>query len=136
MGMANAGIIEAVAAGCSVVHTAFNGLGDRTGNAATEEVAVMLELGHGVSTGLTLDGIMNVSLMVENIAQGVPANKPMLAVACSISGPASMPTCTESSKCWFDITIQASTSHGGQEPVKLVLGKNIGTAVVENFLDR
>ena len=36
MCMANAGVTEAVAAGYSVVHTAFNGPGDRTGNAVTE----------------------------------------------------------------------------------------------------
>jgi isopropylmalate/homocitrate/citramalate synthase len=139
MGMANAGIIEAVAAGCSVVHTAFNGLGDRTGNAATEEVAVMLELGHGMSTGLKLDGIMNVSLMVENIARrAVPANKPIVG-----RGLFDLETGIDADlhrkleDAGFDITMQAfHPSLVGQEPVKLVLGKNSGTAVVEYFLDR
>lgn len=139
MCMANAGIIEAVAAGCSVVHTAFNGLGDRTGNAATEEVAVMLELGHGVSTGLRFDGIMNVSLMVENISRrAVPPNKPIVGRGLfdlETGIDADLHRKLEAAS--FDITMQAfHPSLVGQEPVKLVLGKNSGTATVEYFLDK
>ncbi|MBN1152244.1 MAG: homocitrate synthase [Dehalococcoidia bacterium] len=139
MCMANAGIIEAVAAGCSVVHTAFNGLGDRTGNAATEEVAVMLELGHGVSTGLRFDGIMNVSLMVENISRrAVPPNKPIVGRGLfdlETGIDADLHRKLEGAS--FDITMQAfHPSLVGQEPVKLVLGKNSGTATVEFFLEK
>jgi len=139
MCMANAGIIEAVAAGCGVVHTAFNGLGDRTGNAATEEVAVMLELGHGVSTGIRFEGMMNVSLMVENISQRtVPPNKPIVG-----RGLFDLETGIDAdlhrklAGASFDITMQAfHPALVGQAPVRLVLGKNSGTAVVEFFLDR
>ena len=139
MCMANAGIVEAVAAGCGVVHTAFNGLGDRTGNAATEEVAVMLELGHGVSTGIRFEGIMNVSLMVENISQRmVPPNKPIVG-----RGLFDLETGIDAdlhrklAEASFDITMQAfHPSLVGQDPVRLVLGKNSGTAVVEFFLNR
>ena len=139
MCMANAGIIEAVAAGCGVVHTAFNGLGDRTGNAATEEVAVMLELGHGVSTGIRFEGMMNVSLMVENISQRtVPPNKPIVG-----RGLFDLETGIDADlhrkleDASFDITMQAfHPALVGQDPVRLVLGKNSGTAVVEYFLDR
>ena len=51
-GIANGAILEAVANGATVIHTAMNGLGERTGNAATEEVAMMLELLAGVKTGI------------------------------------------------------------------------------------
>jgi isopropylmalate/homocitrate/citramalate synthase len=137
--MANAGIIEAVAAGCGVVHTAFNGLGDRTGNAATEEVAIMLELGHGVSTGIRFEGMMNVSLMVENISQRtVPPNKPIVG-----RGLFDLETGIDAdlhrklAGASFDITMQAfHPALVGQDSVRLVLGKNSGTAVVEFFLDR
>jgi isopropylmalate/homocitrate/citramalate synthase len=139
MCMANAGIIEAVAAGCGVVHTAFNGLGDRTGNAATEEVAIMLELGHGVSTGIRFEGMMNVSLMVENISQRtVPPNKPIVG-----RGLFDLETGIDAdlhrklAGASFDITMQAfHPALVGQDSVRLVLGKNSGTAVVEFFLDR
>ncbi len=139
MGMANACIIEAVGAGCGVVHTAFNGIGDRTGNAATEEVALMLELGHGMTTGIQLDGLMNVSLMVENICRRmVPPNKPIVGrglfdLETGIDADLHRKLADSS----FDITMQAfHPSLVGQEPVHLVLGKNSGTATVEFFLDK
>lgn len=137
MCMANAGIVEAVAAGCSVVHTAFNGLGDRTGNAATEEVAVMLELGLGVTTGIRFAGIMNVSLMVENISRRtVPQNKPIVGRGLfdlETGIDADLHRKLEAAS--FDITMNAfHPSLVGQDPVRLALGKNSGSAVVEFFL--
>ncbi len=139
MCMANAGVIEAVAAGCGVIHTAFNGLGDRTGNAATEEVAVMLELGHGVTTGIQLQKLMHVSLMVENISRRtVSPNKPIVG-----RGLFDLETGIDAdlhrkfAEASFDITMQAfHPSLVGQDPVQLVLGKNSGSATVEYFLDR
>ncbi len=139
MCMANAGIIEAVAAGCRVVHTAFNGLGDRTGNAATEEVAVLLELGHGVSTGIRLKGLMHVSLMVENIGRRtVPPNKPIVGRGLfDFETGIDVDLHLKFAAASFDITMQAfHPSLVGQDPVKLVLGKNSGSATVEYFLDR
>lgn len=139
MCMANAGVIEAVAAGCGIVHTAFNGLGDRTGNAATEEVAVLLELGHGVATGVDLGGLMHVSVLVENITRrSVPPNKPIVG-----RGLFDLETGIDAdlhrkfADASFDITMQAfHPSLVGQDPVRLVLGKNSGSATVEYFLDR
>jgi len=138
MCMANAGIIEAVAAGCAVVHTAVNGLGDRTGNAATEEVAMMLELGHGVSTGLRLDNIMNVSLLVENISRRtISPNKPIVGHGLfELETGIDADLHRKMAAASFDITVQAfHPSLVGQEPVRLVLGKNSGTATVEYYLD-
>ena len=78
-GLANAAILEAVAEGVGVIHTAVNGLGERTGNAATEEVAMMLELLVGVKTGLVLDHIADTSALVENLShRPVPPNKPVV----------------------------------------------------------
>jgi len=139
MCMANAGIIEAVAAGCSVVHTACNGLGDRTGNAATEEVAIMLELGHGVATGIQLDRLMHVSLMVENISRRVvPPNKPIVGRGLfDLETGIDVDLHRKFADASFDITMQAfHPSLVGQEPVQLVLGKNSGTAAVEFLLEK
>jgi methanogen homocitrate synthase len=139
MCMANAGIIEAVAAGCCVVHTAFNGLGDRTGNAATEEVAVMLELGLGVSTGMRLEGIMNVSLLVENISRRpVPPNKPVVGRGLfDLETGIDLDLHRKLERAAFDITMHSfHPSLVGQEPVRLVLGKNSGAAAVEFHLEQ
>ena len=47
-GLATSIMLSAVSAGASVVHTSVNCLGERSGNAATEEVALNLELLLGV----------------------------------------------------------------------------------------
>jgi isopropylmalate/homocitrate/citramalate synthase len=77
--IANGAILEAVANGASVIHTAMNGLGERTGNAATEEATVMLELLAGVKTGLNLDRIADACSLVENKShRPIPLNKPIV----------------------------------------------------------
>ena len=139
MCMANAGIIEAVANGCRVVHTAFNGLGDRTGNAATEEVAVMLELGLGVATGIRFEGIMNASLLVENISRRtVPLNKPIVGRGLfDLETGIDLDLHRKLEGAGFGITMHSfHPSLVGQDPVRLVLGKNSGTAAVEFHLER
>jgi len=139
MCMANAGIIEAVANGCRVVHTAFNGLGDRTGNAATEEVAVMLQLGLGVSTGINLAGIMNASLLVENISRRtVPPNKPVVGRGLfDLETGIDLDLHRKLEGAGFGITMHSfHPSLVGQDQVRLVLGKNSGTAAVEFHLER
>lgn len=138
-GLANAGILEAVAEGASVIHTAMNGLGERTGNAATEEVATMLELLAGIKTGLLLDRLMDVSLLVENISgRKVPSNKPVLGRGLfDVETGIAVDLHRKMKKNGFNITVQPFLPHiVGQDPSRLVLGKNSGTATIEYFLDK
>ena len=138
-GLANAGILEAVAEGASVIHTAVNGLGERTGNAATEEVAAMLELLAGIKTGLLLDGLMDVSLLVENISgRKVPSNKPVLGRGLfDVETGIAVDLHRKMEENGFNITVQPFLPHlVGQDPSRLVLGKNSGTATIEYFLDK
>lgn len=75
-GLATSVMIAAVTAGASTVHTCINGLGNRAGNAATEEVAMGLEILLGVPTGIKLDQLMPVSELVADLTKvKVPANK-------------------------------------------------------------
>ncbi len=138
-GLANAGILEAVAQGASVIHTAVNGLGERTGNAATEEVAMMLELLVGVKTGLTLNRIKNVSSLVEDISRrSVPPNKPIVGDGLSdLETGIGVDLYRKFEKAGFKVSVQPFMPEiVGQEPFKLVLGKNSGTATIEYFLDK
>ena len=50
LGLAVANSLAAVEAGASYVHTCMNGIGERSGNAATEEVALNLKLNYGIDT--------------------------------------------------------------------------------------
>lgn len=55
LGMASANAIAAVRAGADSVDVTVNGLGERAGNAALEEVAVALEVALGIDSGVALD---------------------------------------------------------------------------------
>ncbi len=78
-GLATAVMISAVVGGASVVHTSINGLGERGGNAATEEVALALELLLNIDTGIDLNKLYEVSILVQDLSKfKVAANKPVV----------------------------------------------------------
>ncbi len=77
-GLATSVMLSGIAAGASTVHTAVNALGERAGNAATEEVALNTELLLGVDTGVRLDRIYAVTRLVSELAKmPIPLNKPI-----------------------------------------------------------
>ncbi len=77
-GLATVDMLAAVAGGASVVHTSINALGERSGNAATEEVALDLEMLLGVDTGIKLDRLYPVCRLVAELAKiPIPLNKPV-----------------------------------------------------------
>ena len=78
-GMAAAAMVAAIASGASFVHTCMNGLGNRGGNAATEEVAVAAEALLGVPTGLRLERLKPTSELVETLTRvNISPNKAIL----------------------------------------------------------
>jgi len=78
-GLATAGAIAAVTAGANGVHSSINGLGERTGNVATEEVVVALEALFDFRTGIILEGLYRLSRIVSEISkQGVGFHKPIV----------------------------------------------------------
>jgi methanogen homocitrate synthase len=137
-GLAVGCVLEAVANGATVVHTAFNGLGDRTGNVATEEVVMALELLAGIKTGIRLDGITNVALTVENISRRTLAgNKPIVGRDLNkLETGIAADLHRKFKDAGFDVTIQAFVPEVvGMEPYRLVMGKNSGAATIEYYLD-
>jgi len=78
MGLAVANSLAAVTAGAKQVHVCVNGLGERTGNAALEEVALALYANFGVEV-VDLSKIGNTSRLVSRIT-GYPIayNKPIV----------------------------------------------------------
>lgn len=77
-GLATAVMLSGIVGGATTVHTAINTLGERAGNASTEEVAVDTELLLGLNTGIKLDHIYNVTRLVSEIVKiPIPSNKPI-----------------------------------------------------------
>lgn len=77
-GMAMGAVTAAVYAGVDGIHSSINGLGERTGNVATEEVAAALEILLNVETGIELGRIDGITKMVEEITNiQIHNNKPV-----------------------------------------------------------
>lgn len=77
-GMAMGAVMAAVYAGVDGIHASINGLGERTGNVATEEVAAALEILLNVDTGINLEEIDSITKMVEEITNiPIQNNKPV-----------------------------------------------------------
>ena len=64
-GMATANTLAAVQAGADEVHVTVNGLGERAGNAALEEVVLALSHFHDIQTGVKLQKLYEISRLVE-----------------------------------------------------------------------
>lgn len=82
LGMATANTISAWEGGCRCLSVTVNGLGERAGNAALEEVAMALQLALGVNTGLDSRKFSELSRTVAKASgRSLNENKP-------VTGPA------------------------------------------------
>ncbi len=78
-GFASANAISGFEAGASQAQVSVNGIGERAGNAAYEEVVMALESLYDVDTGIDTTRITELSRMVEEKSDiPVPANKPIV----------------------------------------------------------
>lgn len=71
MGLATANAFAALRAGARQVEATINGIGERAGNTALEEIAVIAALKGAGNTGIRLEGLTAISAMVAEIT-GVP----------------------------------------------------------------
>ena len=75
-GLACANTLAAIEAGAEYVSSTINGLGERCGNAATEDVVMALEVLEGYDTGLDLAMFREISRRVSELSGiPVPVNK-------------------------------------------------------------
>jgi isopropylmalate/homocitrate/citramalate synthase len=78
-GMGVATEIAAVTAGAGCVHSCANGLGERTGNAALEELMISLDLLYGYETGYKFDKLPELAALVSRLSNvPIARNKPVL----------------------------------------------------------
>ncbi len=124
LGLATANTLAAVRAGATHVNTTVNGLGERAGNAALEEVAVALRCLHGIDSGVELRGIGAVSqLVAEASGRPLPWQK-------SVVGEGVF---THESGIHVDGLIKDPRNYQGFDPAllgrahRLVLGKHSGS---------
>jgi isopropylmalate/homocitrate/citramalate synthase len=75
-GLACANTLAAIRMGADYVSSTINGLGERCGNAATEDVVMALEVLEGYPTGIKLEQLRGISELVSKLSGiPVPVNK-------------------------------------------------------------
>jgi len=84
LGLAVATTLAGVEGGAEIVDVVFNGLGDRAGNAATEEVIMSLEILYGINLNLKLEKIMEISNYIEKYSTPLQAHKAIVGKNCFI----------------------------------------------------
>lgn len=130
-GMAVATELAGITAGASVVHTCVNGLGERTGNAALEEMILAMHILLGMDTAYREDKLLPLCKTVEKISRiPIAGNKP-------VSGERNY--CRESG-IGIEHVIKSPLAMFATDPVyfgrqpQVVLGKKSGKASVEYML--
>lgn len=79
LGLATANALAALDAGAQAVSVTVNGLGERAGNAALEEVAMALRVACGIDCGVLPRALPSLSRLVARAsARKVPAQKPIV----------------------------------------------------------
>jgi D-citramalate synthase len=130
LGLAVTNALVGVAAGADLVHGTINGVGERAGNVAIEEVAIALDHGYGVET-LETERLYDLGQLVSTTT-GVP-----LAPNKAVVGENAF---THESGIHTDGTLKDDAMYEPYPPEKvgrtrrLVLGKHAGRAGVEAAL--
>ena len=132
-GMAVATELAGVEAGAEVVHSCANGLGERTGNAALEELMVALHVLYGYETQYKLDKLPELGELVSRISRFETAvNKPIL-------GDRNF---TRESGIGVDLVVKEPLAMFGTHPAltgrrgEVVLGKKSGKASITYNLEQ
>jgi isopropylmalate/homocitrate/citramalate synthase len=132
-GMAVATELAAVEAGAVCVHSCANGLGERTGNAALEELIVALHVLYGYETHYKLDKLPELGELVSKISKFPTAvNKPILGAR----------NFTRESGIGVDLVVKEPLAMFGTHPSltgragEVVLGKKSGKASITYNLEK
>jgi methanogen homocitrate synthase len=132
-GMAVATELAGVEAGATVVHSCANGLGERTGNAAMEELMVCLHVLYGYDKQYNLAKLPELGELVSRLSKTpIAANKPILGEK----------NFTRESGIGVDLVVKQPLAMFGTHPAltgrkgDVVLGKKSGNASVTYHLEQ
>ena len=132
-GMGVATELAAVTAGAEVVHSCINGLGERTGNAALEELMIGLHMLLGQETGYRFDKLLPLCSMAEELSGITSArNKPVTGIG----------NYTRESGIGIDLVMKTPLAMFATDPQffgregEVVLGKKSGRASITFTLEK
>jgi isopropylmalate/homocitrate/citramalate synthase len=138
-GLATSVMLSGISAGAVTVHTAMNTLGERAGNASTEEVVMGAELLLGVDTGVKLDRIYPTSRLISEIAKiPIPSNKPIIGDnEFTFESGMVVDMTLRMAKTDKPFSTQAfSPEVIGRKGINLILGKMSGGTIIRDKLEK
>jgi len=133
LGLASANTLAAYRAGATHASTTVNGLGERAGNAALEEIVMGLRHLHGVESGVDSRALPALSALVADAA-----GRPVAAGKCIVGAA----VFSHESGIHVDGLLKDRRNYESIDPAELgrshriVLGKHSGTAAVRATLGR
>ena len=137
-GMGVANTVIAVAEGAEVIHSTISGIGERAGNAPTEDTLLALLTMYGVDTGIKTERLTKLSRYVRKIARiAMPANRQI--VGDTLFDIESGIIATWYKNAARDHFLEVFPFHPklvGQRMPRVVLGKNSGMDSIRMHLDR
>ncbi|KUO40843.1 MAG: 2-isopropylmalate synthase [Hadesarchaea archaeon DG-33-1] len=132
-GMATANTLAAVQAGAQEVHVTVNGLGERAGNAALEEVALGLAQFYDIQTNIQLKKLYEISHLVERYT-GLPVPPTKAVVGENVfSHEAGIHT---HGVLVYPPTYEPISPEVVGHHRRLVFGKHVGSHAIESELKR
>lgn len=137
-GLANGCVVAAVYGGAVGIHCSVNGLGERTGNAATEQVVAALEMLLGVDTGIDLKGLKYVSDLIAEISKvPIPWRNPIVGEAMfRIESGVGTHMVTKLRDAGIKPVRVFLPEVVGQRGIEFVLGFGSGRTTIKHWLDR
>ncbi len=134
----NPGTITALINGASVAHTTVCGVGERSGNAATEDVIIALLTLYGIDLGIRVDKLRELAqTVIELTGHNLPGNKSIVGddlfvieygIVVAWQEVCDGPLATEVFPLHWELL--------GHEPPRIVLGKGSGRPSIEHWLKR
>ncbi len=137
-GMGVANTIIALAEGAEVVHSTISGIGERAGNAPTEETLLALLTMYGVDTGIKTEKLTKIAQYVRKITkQPMPTNRPIVGdMLFDIESGIIASWYKNAGKDHFLEVFPFHPTLVGQKMPRIVLGKNSGIDSIRMHLDR
>ncbi|WP_227355215.1 LeuA family protein [Haladaptatus salinisoli] len=132
-GMATANAMAGLEAGAEQVQVSVNGIGERAGNAAFEEVVMAAESVYGVDTGIDTPRIATVSELIERCSDvSVPVNKPVVGANAFAHESGIHAAGVIENSDTFETGVMTPEMVGANR--EFVLGKHTGTHAVRKHL--
>src|SRR3989338_8508090 len=137
-GMGVSNTVIAVAEGAEVIHSTISGIGERAGNAPTEDTLLALLTMYGVDTGIKTERLTKISQYVRKIS-GLPMPSNRQIVGDTLFDIESGIIATWYKNAGKEHFLEVFPFHPtlvGQRMPRVVLGKNSGMDSIRMHLDR